>query len=306
MITPVTKSETQLNAEVIKINEPIAISGPFQMLNKLRNFLPAYERADLLLIWLDDQDQALQINHRFIGEGLPPHLLELQKTGEREKLIVIFRADTKMDAQEEAKRFNLTQIDPLDVLLIAGDRWWSFLCSNDDCCPKDGRELPRRNGVDSNTFADRHEIWLQWLNALNFCKSQVNTFEMAPDMETQLRKSLNDLAIRDCVLNHLATNTDSHNAWLSIFNQMISGSQTHNNQVVYCLMAAVYFCQHNLVDAEIFTKKSLEIDPTYSLSKLMEHGLEIKMKSEKIIAAFTHYCADELLRNTPVATTDFD
>jgi len=33
---------------------------------------------------------------------------------------------------------------------------------------------------------------------------------------------------------------------------------------------------------------------------LMQHGLEIKMDSRKIVSAFTHFTSDELLANTPV------
>lgn len=30
----------------------------------------------------------------------------------------------------------------IDVLLVAGDRWWSYSCTDAACCPADGRQLP--------------------------------------------------------------------------------------------------------------------------------------------------------------------
>lgn len=32
--------------------------------------------------------------------------------------------------------------DLVDVLLVAGQRWWSYLCGAPECCPPHGRELP--------------------------------------------------------------------------------------------------------------------------------------------------------------------
>ena len=30
----------------------------------------------------------------------------------------------------------------IDVLLVVGDRWWSYTCSDSECCPDEGRQLP--------------------------------------------------------------------------------------------------------------------------------------------------------------------
>jgi len=32
--------------------------------------------------------------------------------------------------------------DVIDILLVAGDRWWSYSCADADCCPTEGRRLP--------------------------------------------------------------------------------------------------------------------------------------------------------------------
>lgn len=33
-------------------------------------------------------------------------------------------------------------IDLVDAVLVAGGRWWSYRCTDDECCPATGRELP--------------------------------------------------------------------------------------------------------------------------------------------------------------------
>lgn len=44
-------------------------------------------------------------------------------------------ADALVDA------LDAEQVEASDVLLVRGDRWWSYLCGNDDCCPSAGTPL---------------------------------------------------------------------------------------------------------------------------------------------------------------------
>jgi hypothetical protein len=41
-----------------------------------------------------------------------------------------------------AARTGELNIDLVDAVLVAGGRWWSFHCTDDECCPPEGRELP--------------------------------------------------------------------------------------------------------------------------------------------------------------------
>lgn len=293
-------SEVTTATKIFEIKEPIQITGPGQMLTRLRNFLPDYAQPDLLYIWLDQDDNAVQISQTELIEVASEFKFLPQKTAKCEKLIAVFRAETKESAQQYANQINTSSLEPLDVLLIVGNSWWSHLCSNIECCPMEGRSLPKRNELDSQTFSKRHEVWLNWLNTFNLFNVRDSEINISPESQTELRKSLNDLAIRDCILNHLAINAEHQNAWERIFSQLLTSDKTFNNHVLYCLLAAIHFSQHDLGKADFYTRQSLLLEPEYSLSKLMEHGLEIKMDCNKIVAAFTHYSADELLRNTPV------
>lgn len=300
MSTAPLSLENEPSTKIIEIKDPIRITGPGQMLSRLRNFLPTYDQPDLLCVWLDLEDNAVQIIQALIQSEASISDLLLHKTEVCEKLIIIFRADRKDSAKDLANSANYKAFEPLDVLLVAADKWWSHLCSDIECCPLDGRPLPSRNELDTKVILNRHDVWLQWLNLLNLFNSRQSKIQISADLESELRQSLDDLAIRDCLLNHLAINPDSQNDWEKIFSQLLAGSQHHNNQVLYCLLAAIYFSKHDLTKANFYTKLSLTHDPNYSLSKLMEHGLEINMDCKKIVAAFTHYGADELLRNTPL------
>lgn len=279
----------------------LKITGPGQMMNQLADSFPAMKTDDILYVWLDEADCAIGMDQVLVqNEGSSgPRLAAPAREANFEKLIVICRASSKNQASEMASDLDLTEHSPLDILLVADGRWWSKLCTNTECCPVEGRELASRMKVDSQSLTLRHEVWLKWLNLVNEVYSKGELENIAIESEEFFRKSLDDLAIRDCVLNNLAVTPDLQSAWNEIFQGFLAGNQTYNNQVLYCLLAAIYFSNDDLSKADFFTKQALLIDPRYSLALLMQHGLEIKMDCKKVVAAFTHYTADELLRNTP-------
>lgn len=282
----------------VQITDEIQITGPGQMMTKLRSLLPEYKRPDVLFVWLDEKEFALAIDKLEIAENaqitIPTEMDNFKK------LIIICRSESRSDAAETAKIFDLNEIKPLDVLLIAQDRWWSNLCSDSECCPVSGRLMPGKVVLSEKSLSDRHDVWLQWLKLINQLSVQPQLSEISYETEELLRRSLDDLAIRDCVLNHIATNPQAQPTWTKIFERFLDSTQSQNNHVVYCLLAAIHFSNNRVENADHFTKQSLLINPEYSLSLLMQHGLEIKMDCKKVVAAFTHFSADELLKNTPL------
>jgi hypothetical protein len=288
-----------------EIEQSIKITGPGQMIKKLFEYFPKSESDDVLFVWLDGLDQAVGIEQVEIKKGLEGDICPLQGFNTGEKLIAICRGGSRARAANIAQTLELGEVNPLDVLLVAKGRWWSNFCKDSDCCPIDGRDLPTNEPINSGTLSKRHEIWFQWLSLVqSFTQlpdpSDPDLDEVTPSQESDLRNSLDDLAIRDCVLNHLAINRESQSIWIRICKQFLAGTQTHNNHVLYCLLAAVYFSNDDTDKADFYTKQSLLINPKYSLALLMQHGLEIKMDCKKVVAAFTHFSSDELLRNTPV------
>lgn len=285
----------------ITFDEGLKITGPGQMMNQLVEFFPPFETDDVLYIWLDDNDFAVRMEQVLVHDsGSSEQQIETPacKTNS-EKLIVICRSLSRDQASDMASELDLAEHNPLDILLIADGKWWSKLCTNPDCCPPGGRQIASKANVDSQSLNLRHEVWLKWLNLVNNFSSQATTKENSLESEEFFRKSLDDLAIRDCVLNSLAITPDLQSTWIEIFQRFLAGNQTYNNEVLYCLLAAIHFSNDDVSKADFYTKQSLLINPSYSLALLMQHGLEIKMDCKKVVAAFTHYTADELLKNTP-------
>jgi hypothetical protein len=287
-----------------EIGNSIKITGPGQMMQELVDYFPKSDAEDVLFVWLDSLDQAVGIDQVAVEATLECKISPQQEFSSADKLIVVSRGRTKSRASEMADTLEIDGLALLDVLLVADGKWWSKLCKDPDCCPLDGRVLPNRKPVDSDYLSKRHEIWFQWLTLVQSFSQQSDVGEVASSQESILRNSLDDLAIRDCALNHLAINRDSQPVWIRICKQFLAGSQTHNNHVLYCLLAAIYFSNDDSVEADFYTKQSLLIEPKYSLALLMQHGLEIKMDCKKVVAAFTHFTPEELLENTPVRNGD--
>lgn len=287
----------------IEIESKKHVTGPAQMLRELHEHFPVFDQADILFVWLDENDLALGIDQLVISESETD--VDLEKLGAPpaencQKLIVVCRASTKALAAESAEKYKDLKQSPLDVLLVSQTHWWSNLCTNAECCPNEGRPLPAPKSLQTNDIALRHEKWLSWLNLFNKFSVQYDFVKIEIDDEQFLRESVDDLAIRDCILNHLSINPGAQIVWNRIFERFLTSENTLNNHVFNCLIAAIHFSTGDLNLADKFTKNSLLINPDYSLSLLMQHGLEIKMDCKKIVSAFTHFTSEELLKNTPL------
>lgn len=286
-------------ANTIEFDEKILITGPSQMMSKLVGHFPDFVKTDVLFIWLNSEDCAQAIEQLTIpnlaeGKISPSPSLD----GERQKLIVVCRSNDKESALKLSESLDLTSTRPLDVLVVADGKWWSSLCSDTDCCPPDGRLLPTKTLLSADDLSDRHATWFRWLSLYN--KFQTESDLIIGTVEAgELKNTLDDLAIRDCLLNHLAINVESQATWINIFELLLTSENKTNNHVIYCLLAAINFSISDTTKADFYTKQSLLINPTYSLSLLMQHGLEIEMDTKKVVAAFTHFSAEELLKNTP-------
>ena len=290
------------NKNWIELDERPYIKGPGQMIRKLSKEFPTYSDPDLLLVWLSKDDLAIGIEQIRLDDSIGEFAQSVEVSAPSEdckKLVAVFRAETKSQCEGWTSKFNFEPWNLLDVLLVAANRWWSNLCKNQDCCPDEGRSI-HTPIVETDALALRHENWLAWLNLLNSFSIQNGVVAIEKSQEEALRNSLDDLAIRDCILNHLTVTHEARDTWVRIFKKLLDSDNRYNNHVVNCLYAAVFFSTGDLEKADEFTKSSLLQNPDYSLALLMQHGLEIKMDSRKIVSAFAHFTSDELLANTPV------
>ena len=280
------------------------IDGPRILFQKIHEYLPEIDDADFLYAWLDSDDILVSLEHFKLPnlDRCDQNIETPEARGNRQKLVVICRALTKDAAKEIAQQIKYSEPEPLDVLVCTAERWWSHICSNEDCCPKEGRlinEQKIRSKQSKAVIDARHQIWLKWLNAIELNKDADRSISIDEDVEETLRKSLKDLAIRDCVLSHVAQKSDLQNVWRRLIEYLITNGKTENNHVLYCLLAAISMSEDERDRADFFTKQAILIEPEYSLSVLLQHGLEMKMATPRIVSAFTHFSVEDLIERTP-------
>ncbi|MEN9693291.1 MAG: hypothetical protein RLZZ330_935 [Actinomycetota bacterium] len=280
------------------------IEGPKTLFQKIHSYLPELAAPDFLYAWLDAEDVLVGLEHFEVDED---ELEELciktpAACGNRQKLVVICRAELKETAKSIAQKIEFSAPEPLDVLVCTSTRWWSHICTNEDCCPKVGRLINEQDCRPKQSEAiiqNRHQVWLNWLQVIEQNLDADRSVKINDDLETALRESLSDLAIRDCVLSHVATVGEKQTSWRRVIEHLLTNGNTENNHILYCFLAAISMTENDRARADFFTKQALLINPEYSLSVLLQHGLEMKMATPRIVSAFTHFTIEDLIERTP-------
>ena len=299
-----TKTKSGLTPNQIPFPCHAKIEGPKTLFQKIHKHLPALEKSDLLYVWLDIEDVIVGFEHLGLEEcELNELCIETPPAcGTRSKLVVICRADSKETAREIAQKVKYSGLEPLDVLICTSERWWSHICTNEECCPKEGRPIDERRNrpkQPDEVIQNRHEVWFKWLDIIEKHQDSSLTISLERDTEMVLRDSLNDLAIRDCVLSHVAVASSNQRTWRRLIEHLITNGRTENNHVLYCLLAAISMSENERDRADFFTRQAILLEPNYSLSVLLQHGLEMKMATPRIISAFTHFSVEDLIERTP-------
>lgn len=280
------------------------IEGPRTLFEKIHRYLPTISKPDLMYAWLDEEDLLVGLEHFLLDEDTLDELTikTPQTSDNRRKLVVICRAKLKETAKLIAQKVEFSDPEPLDVLLCTSTRWWSHICTNEECCPKQGRLIDEKDGrpkQSSNVIEDRHQIWFKWLSIIEKHKDRNRSINVDEGLESELRGSLSDLAIRDCVLSHVAVVGEMQTTWRRVIEHFLTNGNSENNHVLYCFLAAISMAENERERADFFTKQALLLNPDYSLSVLLQHGLEMKMATPRIVSAFTHFSVEDLIERTP-------
>ncbi len=131
--------------------DAIALGSPDALVSALPFLLGFPPRESVILVWL--RQRAILLTQRL---DLPAHVSDLPAwmtaawshagaaDGE-EVIVVVATADWSDIARAVVTGF-LSEADeramPVrDALRLDGDRWWSLLCTDNDCCPADGRTV---------------------------------------------------------------------------------------------------------------------------------------------------------------------
>ncbi|MDQ2748096.1 MAG: DUF4192 domain-containing protein [Actinomycetota bacterium] len=132
----------------------LRISGPADLLQAVPYLLGFHPQSSLVIIGLDQSRLVVTARLDLADLGMPAVLgdaIGAMRRGGASALVAAIYDD---DARRRVRPLPwdaavagfvaeaaLVGCSVIDVLLVAGQRWWSYACADTDCCPTDGREL---------------------------------------------------------------------------------------------------------------------------------------------------------------------
>jgi tetratricopeptide (TPR) repeat protein len=178
---------------------------------------------------------------------------------------VVVLKDTQYDSGEIAEWTDgLVQhhdVHNLDTLVLTGNTYRSLLCSNDLCCPPEGKEFtpPSR---------------LNRLEELSELESMLSLGSLPADYEAYVNKSL---MARDLLL--LAAAKTGQTAWTLLADTSPESANT------WAVRAAAFIALGVNEAATECIKNALAIDPNHSLTMLLRRAVESDM-TEVMVPSF--------------------
>jgi hypothetical protein len=170
----------------------------------------------------------------------------------------------------------------LDVLTIHHERWRSLLCTDHTCCPPDGISIVTT--PDDAPKPLRTAMFTQWQTWLLTHHIPDHLLETALD-------TLRDLPLRDALLAQLAHDPAAIQQWRRLGDRFT----TVNHPAWLSIMSSVHFLEENLAESRQLALRALEIEPEYSLARLLIQALEADAPKGIVLSAFSRYTSQELL-----------
>jgi hypothetical protein len=141
----------------------LRISGPGDLLQAVPYLLGFHPQASLVIVGLHRSRLVVTVRLDLLDLGEPSVLADaidaMRRGGATELIGAVYDDDCEPAPgsplpwhgaaemfRDEALRAGC---DALDAVLVSAGRWWSFWCERPDCCPPDGRDVPR----DTTAFA---------------------------------------------------------------------------------------------------------------------------------------------------------
>jgi hypothetical protein len=131
------------------------ISGPGELLQAVPYLLGFHPTRSLVLVGLDNGLLVVTARLDLVDaeSGTLAHTLGAMARGGSTSVVAAVYDDDAVPRvlgaspwrrlvallESDAERVDC---EVVDVLLVAGGRWWSLTCESPDCCPPEGRELP--------------------------------------------------------------------------------------------------------------------------------------------------------------------
>lgn len=130
------------------------ISGPVELLQAIPYLLGFHPQLSLVLVGLHDGHLVVtaRIDLADVEAGALRHTMDAMARGGTTSLVAVVYDDISAapgelrhlplvgSVRQDADRAGC---EVLDVLRVSGGRWWSLTCGTTECCPPEGRELPK-------------------------------------------------------------------------------------------------------------------------------------------------------------------
>lgn len=285
------------------------ITGPRQLVDFLSPDLKINPKNALLEIWLDSRSQCFKFEIHdcpdfSLEESVFENIVEIGSESLNNSLILMVtfandfaerhdlpaRATTLVENLHS--RLETHNIKLLDALLCTTERWWSSMCSSENCCPTTGRKI---ESVQSDEAGKQNvrESWRQVSEIIERHEAGAPPQEF--DTVSNLVENLSDdITFRDCILAHCASTPEIRSAWEVYFKQMAELSRFHK-AMISTVLAAIAYLNNDLKSSAENLKISFERDPHYSLARLLRQGLTTNAPASLLVSAFSVHTPEQLI-----------
>lgn len=263
---------------------PLPITGPASLLECLRELPLPTERPLVAFAWLDEQRTLVHVSTQAEVDllPLPAFVVEVSLLPESATA-----AEVAASRESLAGAMSLAGVMMLDRLVCRGDRWWSALCSDQECCPLAGRRIRSRSR--SPRDAARRKAWQQLQD------SRDRTAAAGSGIAAELAITLADRAVRDCVLSDLGHRPEGREDWLRLFQSTAPTGDPNADAAVQTIIAAIAYLAEDQAEVAVRLAAAEAYEPEYSLAKLLRQAIAISAPTELALSAFCSYTSEQLL-----------
>ncbi len=251
--------------------ELLTLRGPRHLMSSLDMLEIDTEIDAVHYLWLNDK-------HQITGHS------QTQEPPEDDNLIVV-QVDNRNPWSDSDKAWQSEVSDDvhvLDVLRIRNKRWRSVMCTDNSCCPHDGIAI---NSAEVASNKPQRAAWLaQW-------QSWLLSHHIPEHLLESACASLRDLPLRDALLAQLAHDPVAITHWQHL-------RQNHgeiDDPAWLSILSSVSFLEENMEHSLQLALRASELDPQYSLAKLLIQAHEADAPRAIVLSAFSRYTSQELL-----------
>lgn len=145
----------------------VKISGPAELISAVPYLLGFHPQESLVAIALKDGAVDFTARCDLADISFDPILDAARRAGAQSLVLFVYTSATVRpdgplpysgQVERLKERCQESDLKVSDALLLVADRYWSFLCENEDCCPPEGRPVPDDPGVAAEFIAEGLQV----------------------------------------------------------------------------------------------------------------------------------------------------